>query len=372
MGAHNDAVTNCAIPLLVEAIGPGNGGNVFDHDTFGAATINGDVTLQGGDQITNNQFNGPGGLYILNNNGAQVVNNTFNVAKDPQAHFEAITVINSQNVAILNNTISVTNGDNLTTGIFLWTEMDHDGSTSADVEGNTIDTAGAGRGLAISRFAKPIDAKVQGNYLQNNAIGVTIYGDGTAVGTIDLGGGALGSQGNNHFESFSAAGTQAGKFAISLHKTSAAATVFAHGNLWGTTPALVVRDGVRNTQVPESVTGMQIDGSGFIDLGGLAKPGVPKPGVLFAGPDPLSVLLRNDIYVLLHAPDPAPRLAAPNAVQLAPMTQAVQPGEVMTSALDAYFGCLGMKQMRTGTVSHDLFASDVSLDQVALASLAMR
>jgi hypothetical protein len=301
-----------------------------------------------------------------------VVNNTFNVAKDPQAHFEAITVINSQNVAIQNNTIAVTNGDNLTTGIFLWTEMDHDGSTSADIEGNTINTAGAGRGLAISRFAKPIDAKVQGNYLQNNAIGVTIYGDGTAVGTIDLGGGALGSLGNNHFESFSAAGTQAGKFAISLHKTSPAATVFAHGNLWGTTPALVVRDGVRNTQVPESVTGTQIDGSGFIDVGGLA--GLPKPGVLFAGPDPLSVLLRNDIYVLLHAPDPAPRLAAPKAVQLASMTQAVQSGEATTPVLDAFFGPLGMKQLqlRTGAVSHDLFLSDVLLDQVALASLAMR
>src|SRR5262249_48956914 len=102
----------------------------------------------------------------------------------------------------------------------------------------------------------PVSALVQGNDFRNNAIGVGIWGDGTTAGNIDLGGGTLGSLGQNNFQSFTPQEAALGNFAISLHMTAASGpgtTGFALNNLWSVAdPPQVVRDGSHNTSAPEN------------------------------------------------------------------------------------------------------------------------
>jgi hypothetical protein len=88
-------------------------------------------------------------------------------------------------------------------------------------------------------------AYVEGNDFHNAAIGVSIRGNGSSCGTIDLGGGALGSKGGNNFRSFTTIGTTEAA-AILLTNTAETAVVSAAGNIFhsGVSPASVVDDGV--------------------------------------------------------------------------------------------------------------------------------
>jgi len=82
---------------------------------------------------------------------------------------------------------------------------------------------------------------VQGNDFRNNLQGITVQGDGSTAGTIDLGGGPLGSSGGNNFQDFTTAtGTS---WAIGLFYVSPSYTVSARGNLFSVNPASVIADG---------------------------------------------------------------------------------------------------------------------------------
>src|SRR5262249_23772699 len=108
----------------------------------------------------------------------------------------------------------------------------------------------------------------QGNDFSANTIGMTLWGFGGSLGTIDLGGGFLGSKGQNSFLGFTPAATAAGHCAIRQHETAPQKfTILAHDNIWSTgTPDQVVRDGWRNTLKPEDLPGFHA-GTGYIDLG---------------------------------------------------------------------------------------------------------
>jgi hypothetical protein len=60
-----------------------------------------------------------------------------------------------------------------------------------------------------------------------NLVGVSVTGDGTDSGSIDPGGGMLGSKGKNDFSGLTRTG---GNYAIALTGTDATNTVFARGN----------------------------------------------------------------------------------------------------------------------------------------------
>jgi hypothetical protein len=85
-------------------------------------------------------------------------------------------------------------------------------------------------------------ALVQGNDFHNSAVGISIHGDGTHAGAIDLGGGNLGSLGGNNFRGFAGPATL-GKAAIVV--TAADETTVTAGlNLFaaGVSPASLFVD----------------------------------------------------------------------------------------------------------------------------------
>jgi hypothetical protein len=94
------------------------------------------------------------------------------------------------------------------------------------VTGNTFNAGATGTGLAFTG-GNNVVASVSGNDFRGNLVGVSIVGNGTDAGNIDLGGGLLGSKGKNNFSGFT--GT-AGNYAISLTNTNATSTVYALGN----------------------------------------------------------------------------------------------------------------------------------------------
>jgi hypothetical protein len=99
-----------------------------------------------------------------------------------------------------------------------------------------------------------VDAAIQGNDFRDNAVGVYLYGDGSTIGTVDLGGGSLGSLGQNDFSTFTVAGAASGHFAISMHNTSASDTVYALHNDWSIFFASsLVKDSYEYTNAAEAV-----------------------------------------------------------------------------------------------------------------------
>jgi hypothetical protein len=104
------------------------------------------------------------------------------------------------------------------------------GAVSA-VELNVINTGGPGVGVLLQAET---GVQVAGgcNNVSGNAVGFKVVGDGTSAGTIDLGGGPLGSAtvmtGENMFDQTNTANT----LAISLTQTDASGMVSALGNVF--------------------------------------------------------------------------------------------------------------------------------------------
>ena len=103
-----------------------------------------------------------------------------------------------------------------------------------------------GTAIYLAKYAttSAMDVRVQGNDLQNNAVGVYVFGDGSSGGNVDVGGGTSrfgASSGGNKFNSFTT--SDAGRFAVGLFGTTADYTVHADSNFWGVDdPLSVVAD----------------------------------------------------------------------------------------------------------------------------------
>jgi hypothetical protein len=115
--------------------------------------------------------------------------------------------------------------------------------TIARVTNNVLNTAGLGNGLFLQGGAN-FQAIVQGNGFGNNLAGVTIFGNGTTAGTIDLGGGALGSTGGNDFRTFTHATDSS--YAIGLFSVAPSYSMTAKNELFSVSPALVMADGAHD------------------------------------------------------------------------------------------------------------------------------
>jgi hypothetical protein len=118
--------------------------------------------------------------------------------------------------------------------------------TTATINSNVFDTQGAGTGLSLESMNSLSSISVQGNNFRSNLVGVFIQGDGTTAGTIDLGGGSLGSTGGNDFRGTKSGGftvATATTYAIGLFNVSATFTVFAEHNLFSVAdPTKVIAD----------------------------------------------------------------------------------------------------------------------------------
>ena len=110
------------------------------------------------------------------------------------------------------------------------------GALSA-IASNVISTLGSGVGLLL-QGAAGVQVAIGCSNLSGNAVGAKFIGDGADIGTIDMGGGTLGSAtvmtGGNTFDQTAAAST----LAISLTQTGGSAVVDALGNAFADLTAI--------------------------------------------------------------------------------------------------------------------------------------
>jgi hypothetical protein len=230
-----ETVNGCLIGNLTSHVA----GSIFTQNTItGSASFDQVGLVHGRDLIANNTFDTVSNPVLSLDHclGTVIKQNTF--LADGNA--AAITLFNCGNgdptvpVVIANNTITYAGG-----GVAINVEQE-DGFSSVKILNNRIDTNKTGEGLFMSMNIGDdthFRAYVEGNDFQNNAVGVQVVGDGAHVGTIDMGGGPLGSQGGNNFRGY-AAPTSASKAAIEVsHATDG--VVVAEKNIFsaGVTPS---------------------------------------------------------------------------------------------------------------------------------------
>jgi hypothetical protein len=259
-GSFHTQLLDCQIAAVSETgTGAGNGSNLINGNTIGGpvSLTGNDAGTATGDVITNNQFTGPGAILNLTHDDSAFVQGNNFLGDAPKLE-AAITVTSSQNASVLNNKIDLT-------GEFLLGIRVQDSASAAAtvaVKSNSVTTSGLGVGLDFVTGNPASAVAAQGNDLRGNFIGVLAFGNGTQAGTIDLGGGRLGSLGGNDFKGFAPSATANGGFAVYFAGAPSNALT-ARDNIWSVMdPSTVVKDGSRNIQV-----GGGADGTGSIDLG---------------------------------------------------------------------------------------------------------
>ena len=141
----------------------------------------------------------------------------------------------SNTILFSNNTLKTSGG-----GDALYAGVKSSTLTSWTISNNSFSTNGQGDGLNLVGGAT-LQALVQGNNFSGNKVGVRVTGDGTTAGTVDLGGGSLGSTGGNDFTSFKTATGES--FAIGLFNVSSGYTMSAKSNVFSVAATSVIADG---------------------------------------------------------------------------------------------------------------------------------
>jgi hypothetical protein len=141
----------------------------------------------------------------------------------------------SNTISFSKNTLQTAGG-----GDALYSGVSSSSLTSWTISNNSFDTHGAGDGLNLVGGAT-FQALVQGNTFTADKVGVQVTGDGTTAGTVDLGGGSLGSTGGNDFTAFTTA--TARSYAIGLFDVASSYTMDAMSNSFSVTPTSVIADG---------------------------------------------------------------------------------------------------------------------------------
>jgi hypothetical protein len=260
LGAKQISIRNSFLTSFQVQGGTGNQGVVLSGNVFtGPVFFGGNLAAPSASQVLNNRFIGSATLSVEDDSGAVIQGNTFTLTNlfEPSA----ITVVNSQNVQILNNTISVPVAG-LSGPPAAIQLQGSAGTTSALVANNVLSTGGSGTGLDLSNPNGIVNVTAQGNDFHGNKVGVEINGVNPGTTGIDLGGGGQ-SLGGNNFRDFTAAGTSAGRFAIYRHNTDTMSITHALNNLFNVAdPNTVIKDGTHN-----STTGGGANGTGLIDVG---------------------------------------------------------------------------------------------------------
>jgi hypothetical protein len=141
----------------------------------------------------------------------------------------------SNAIKFSNNTLKTSGG-----GDALYSGVRSSALTSWTISNNSFSSNGQGNGLNLVGGAT-LQAMVQGNNFSGNKVGVRVTGDGTTAGTVDLGGGSLGSTGGNDFTSFKTATGES--FAIGLFNVASSYQMYAQNNLFSVAVTSVIADG---------------------------------------------------------------------------------------------------------------------------------
>jgi hypothetical protein len=262
---------------------PGSTGDVIQYNTFtgteaegtpGSASVMLTLTDDSNTSVLNNTF-GTTGIFGTSGALGQVSAGPGDTrgpailapAPGTASELSGIAIIGTtagplSGVVIQGNTITV-NGQTMAepgvsgaaaTGSYAISITTSTLSAGVVVQDNSI-TTGIGTGLIISAGNDQATAvEVQGNDFNGNAIGVSYTGSGgTTIGS-DLGGGPLGSSGNNVFASFTTAATSTSA-AISVTGVGSGAVLSATGNIFGTATPSTVVNGASNVNVSSPLTG---------------------------------------------------------------------------------------------------------------------
>lgn len=245
------SVAHCTVRDITTASSAGgNGGNVITQNT-----ITGNVSLNGNsgptptdDLVTFNTFVGfadaspPafGTMFTaVNDDGVRLEDNVFRGGAG--GPMRAVYVAACPTAVIARNSInliawSVSPFD--TRGIEV---LQAGPATSVSVLNNSVAT-GQGRGIYLHASSDDLlHARVEGNDVASNAVGVYYFGGGGVVLNSDLGGGSEGSLGGNNFRGYTHAGTISAA-AVVLRNVGVGAVLKAENNAFyhTVTPVTVV------------------------------------------------------------------------------------------------------------------------------------
>ncbi len=237
-GFNHTTIANSLAAQVQDQGGSGNGfTTVRDNVITDAVVLAGNTAGATDDLIEGNVFarNTSAGFIVTVSvsraDGSVIQGNT---VTSPSG-FSGIAVNNSTNVTIQGNIVRGAAAS--LGGIVVGLVVSSGVSTSVTIADNVVQT-GSGTGIFLAKaFAtSPLSVALSGNDLVNNQVGISILGDGTSVGTVDLGGGTLGSAGNNDFRLFTGS---AGHFAIQV-SAAAGDTIPAQNNLFTGRPAVAI------------------------------------------------------------------------------------------------------------------------------------
>ena len=199
--SSGDTVSKCLIVNLSESA---RNSNVIQNTIIGSAHVQPHVVVfpsNGNVLIANNTFSSSAQdpLTIGSCTGVTVTGNTFFGGPSTDALIGVADAgTSSAPITITNNTIATLAGD------AIHVDQNVSGGTFVRILNNAVSThdGNAGVGVTVSTDVDHFNVLVQGNDFHNARFGVDVFGDGTSVGNIDLGGGTLGSLGGNNFRRF--------------------------------------------------------------------------------------------------------------------------------------------------------------------------
>jgi hypothetical protein len=210
-GSHGTVIENSNIDGVTEVGGAsGNGQNYFFNNTF-----TGNIALKGnapatvtGDQVLYNHFipnplgGLPGNLSVVNDTGAMIRGNTFDAGFNPTALlFVGAGGTAANPVTVYDNHVAA-----VAPAAILVSDADAAGANSAATFVNVLNNyAQTDNGTGLKTVAvnpANLSVRIQGNDLRNNNLGLWVVGTSAGLGTVDAGGGVLGSYGANNFRGF--------------------------------------------------------------------------------------------------------------------------------------------------------------------------
>jgi hypothetical protein len=239
-GSNISFVNNRITGNYQDAIDISSGGSniTFNLNVVNGTTLQEGVDLSSGGSsltFTKNSFTGAHAFDVIDlSSGGSNINITANIIAGDVRQGVDISG-GATNLQFARNRITITADSSLTNQASLVLGGSTAG-TSATINNNTFDTQFAGTGVSLESMNSVSSISFQDNNFRSNLVGVFIQGDGTTAGTIDLGGGSLGSTGGNDFR---ATGKTSGinvattsSYAIGLFNVAPTFTVFAEHNLF--------------------------------------------------------------------------------------------------------------------------------------------
>ncbi len=244
----SNSIVNAANVQQIIGSGFTDGGDTITGNTFlGGSIFLGDPTSgssAANDTITNNVLTNPSGTNVItaqNETSGLVISGnriTINNAANPIIAIDAldsIGVISDNQIQLANNAGNY--------GIIVQNTNSNGnpGNANIAVDNNTVNTSGAGIGIATTDFssAASLSALIAGNVLTGNNIGIKLFGNNSGsaddYGNVSIGGsnGAAYSAGGNNLSGYS--GTS-GSYAIETTdsgKAAANTVIPAEHNLFG-------------------------------------------------------------------------------------------------------------------------------------------